>query len=45
MLNNQDKPKIDEVSAKNAEKAVQAAQEILTCDAETSAHILTKILC
>ena len=42
MINNQDKPKIDEVSAKNTEKAVQAAQEILTCDGRDLRSYLNK---
>src|SRR5271157_448128 len=42
MMNNQDKPKTDVVSADNAEKAVKAAQEILTCDGKDLRSFLNK---
>lgn len=42
MKKNQDKPEKDEIAAKNVEKAVQAAQEILTCDGRDLRSYLNK---
>jgi hypothetical protein len=41
-MNNQDRQRIDAVSANNAEKAVKAAQEILTCDQKDLRSFLNK---
>ena len=41
-MNNQDRQRIDAVSANNVEKAVKAAQEILTCDGKDLRSFLNK---
>ena len=41
-MNNQDRQRIDAVSANNVEKAVNAAQEILTCDGKDLRSFLNK---
>ena len=41
-MNSQDRQRIDEVSANNAEKAVKTAQEILTCEGKDLRSFLNR---